>query len=44
MNSELNRADASRYISSGRVGPGHPLGEIPAAIQWERQTALSRQD
>src|SRR5882757_3130922 len=29
MNSELNRADASRYISSGRVPPGYPpMGDL----------------
>jgi hypothetical protein len=29
MNSELNRADASRYISSGRGPPGYPpMGDL----------------
>src|SRR3954447_13787123 len=30
MSSELNRADASRYISSGRVPRGYPpMGDLP---------------
>ena len=29
MSSELNRADASRYLSSGRVSPGYPpMGDL----------------
>jgi hypothetical protein len=37
MSSELNRADASRYISSGRVPRGYPpMGDLRGAADAGR--------